>query len=347
MLINKSQNLSSLEQAIVSTCLYFDIFDYPLTLVELWKWLYVNFQFSISNFQLKGAKISDIQEVLENSENLKKVIESKNGFYFLKGKENFVDLRFQKYKFAQLRWKKLKRIVTLLQAIPNVMMIAACNMMAINDIKPESDIDVFIIIKKNRIWLTRFLITLLVRAVGQWRHKKRIAGKICLSFYITDDALNLQSIAKKPYDIYLTYWVTLIVPLYKNQNFNSKFKNNKIQKDIYQEFLKANFWVNEYLPNFISFEPVKFERKVSENKFFNLIKIIGERISDSRIGDWSEKLFKKIQKQKMEKNYQSAYYKKDLSVIISDQMLKFHELDRRILVRNLFEKKMAEISQKI
>lgn len=331
---NQNSKLNDLEKAIISAIAYFDIYNYPLTLCEIWKWLYIN-KSQISNpksqnYNLK-FKISDVQEILKNSKNLKKIIETKDGFYFLKGREKFVDLRFQKYKFAQPRWKKLKRIVTLLQIIPNVKMIAACNTMAINDIEPESDIDVFIIIKKNRIWLTRFLITLIVAALGQWRHKKRIANKICLSWYITDENLNLNWVLKKPYDILLTFWITLVCPI--------------LDRGVYNKFIKENQWVRDFLPNHIKYEPILFERKFSKIFILDILRRFLEKIFEGKLGNLVERWFKKIQILKMKKNFQSHIQKDNTDVVISDKMLKFHEIDRRTLIRGLFEKKIAQISQ--
>ncbi|MEW6407589.1 MAG: hypothetical protein AB1465_02775 [Patescibacteria group bacterium] len=354
-------NLSAQEQSILSTITFFDIFNYPLTLFEMWKWQYKNFQFPISNFQsnsksqISNSKISEIQKILENNENLRKVIESKNGFYFLQGREELVARRRDLYRNAEERWKKLQRVANILQYVPNVKMIAACNTLPINDFKPESDIDAFIIVKKNRIWQTRFFVTALVGLLGQWRHKKNIAKKICLSFYVTDDALNLEPIAKKPYDIYLAYWIALVAPLYVSGCHSEGTEGERkisltaggffasAQDDVYRKFLHANSWVKNYLPNFIGFEPVEFERKVGKSRFFDSIKEIKEKISDSKIGDWFEKFFKKIQKNKMGKNYQSAYRRGGSNVIISDQILKFHEIDRRDEFRKIFELKLAKI----
>lgn len=344
-----SNNSTPQVQSILSTLAFFDIFNYPLTVFEIWKWFYKNYGVAKRSFASDEAsasslqqelKISDIQELLENNETLKKVIATKNGFYFLKGREELVARRLNLYREAEARWRKLRKIAAILQVVPNVKMIAACNTLPINDFKPESDIDVFIIVKKNRIWQTRFFVTALVSLLGQWRHKKNVAKKICLSFYITDNALNLEPIAKKPYDIYLAYWVALVAPLYIEKP-KPQIKNQEL--NIYREFLNANSWVRNYLPNFIGFEPVEFERKVGKSRFFDSVKKIKEEISDSKIGDWFEKFFKKIQKNKMRKNYQSAYYRNGSNVIISDQMLKFHEIDRREEFRKIFELKLAKI----
>lgn len=328
-MMHSNLELNSLEKAIISTIVYFDIFNYPLTLIEIWKWLYIDQKLSVN---LK-FKISDIQEVLGKSKNLKKIIETKNGFYFLKGKEKLINLRFQRYKFNQSRWKKLRRITMFLQMIPDVKMIAACNTMAINAIEPKSDIDVFFIITKNRIWQIRFLITLVVAALGQWRHGKRIAGRICLSLYTIDENLNFKPISKKPYDIYLIYWITLVYPI--------------LDRETYIKFIQQNNWISNFLPNYITYEPVLFERKISKIFILDNLRKVLEKILEGNFGDLVEKWFKKIQLLKMKKNYYSRMYEDSTDVVISDKMLKFHERDRRVLIRDLYEKKMAKISQLI
>ena len=317
------ENLTVLERAIVSTIIYFDIFDYPLTLIEIWKWLYIENQ--NSNFKFK---IVDIQNILKNSENLKNVIEKKNGLYFLKGKKELIKLRQKRHKLIQRRWKKLRRLTILLQLIPNVKMIAACNNMAINSIKPESDIDVFIIVKKDRIWQTRFLITLLIAALGQWRHRRKIANKICLSFYLTDDNLNLSWLTKKPYDIYMIYWLALVFPL--------------LDRGVYNSFILENKWARRYLPNFIKYDPVLFERKVSEIFALDVIRKLLETILEKKLGDFVEFWFKKIQMAKMRKR-STRWEKNGTDVVISDQILKFHENDRRLEFREKFENKLENV----
>ena len=68
------EQLNELENAILKTLAFFDIFDYPLTLVEIYKWLYL--PDSKNKYQL-----SDILDVLESGI-LEMRIERQNGFYF-------------------------------------------------------------------------------------------------------------------------------------------------------------------------------------------------------------------------------------------------------------------------
>lgn len=340
-LSNYSDKLNNLEKAIISTLAYFKVHKYPLTLLEIYKWLNQNFQFpmplrqvvgeeTISNFQLKDIKISEVQKALDESENLKKIVSCKNGFYFLKNDEELVDLRKKRHNLAKDRWKKLRRIVSILQIVPNLKMLAACNTLVLNDIKEDSDIDVFVIIKDGRMWQTRFFITALVALLGQWRHKGNIANKICLSFYVTDQKMNLEWLAKKPYDPMLTYWVTFVCPL--------------LDRGVYNQFIKENNWVKNYLPNFIKYNPNLLERRVAKIFVFDILRKPLEMILNTKIGDFIEKIFKRIQEGKMKENSDS-WKRNDTDVVIIDQMLKFHEKDRRDYFREVYEENLESIEK--
>lgn len=335
--------LNELEKSIVSTLAYFSVHKYPLTLMEICKW---RNRFRIMNYEsgptgfvgrIREGRmmVSDIQRVLDDSENLKRIRGCKNGFYFLKGfssrrdDENLIELRKKRHNLAQDRWKKLRKITTILQIIPNVKMFAACNTLVLNDIKENSDIDVFVIIKEGRMWQTRFFITALVALLGQWRHRDNIANKICLSFYVTDKNLNLKWLAKKPYDPMLVYWITFVYPL--------------LDRSIYDKFIKENDWIKEYVPNFIKYNPNLLERKVEKIFIFDILRRLSEAILNTKIGDLLEKFFKKIQEGKMKKNTDS-WKREDTDVIISDQMLKFHEKDRRDKFREEYEENLENIS---
>ncbi len=324
--MENNYNIVELERAILSTVVYFDIFNYPLTETEIYKWLYLQEGKKITK---SAFGILDIKKKIEKSEYLKNKINFKHGYYYLGGREELIFRRKKNHIVALKRWQKLQRICYLLKVIPFVRLIAACNTMAIHDIKPTSDIDVFIIVKSGRIWLTRFLITTLVGIIGQWRHKDNIANKICLSFYTTDTNLNFYNLSKKPYDIYLIYWIALVVPL--------------LDRGIYNKFMQANNWIKESLPNLYNYEPIIYERKVSLGGITDMINKIWEKILAKKGGDKLEDYLRKIQMIKMEKNYFSAAKKNNTDVIISDQMLKFHEVDKRVEYREKFESKLRRV----
>ena len=324
------KKLNNLEKAIISTLAYFKVHKYPLTLLEIYKWLYVDRIKNLeSRIKERKIKVSDIQKTLDESESLKKVIKCKNGFYCLRGDENLVELRKKRHNLAQSRWKKLRRIATILQIVPNLKLFAACNTLVLNDIREDSDIDVFVIIKDGRMWQTRFFITVLVALLGQWRHKNNIANKICLSFYVTDKKMNLKWLAKKPYDPMLTYWVTFIYPL--------------LDRGVYGKFIEENKWVKNHVPNFIKYNPNLLERRVAKVYIFDILRKLLEAILNTGIGNFVEKIFKKIQIGKMKKG--DSWKRDNTDVVISDQMLKFHEKDRRDYFRKVYEENLVDIEK--
>ena len=301
-MLNENQNL--LEKAILKTLAFFDIFDYPLTLVEIYKWLYQ----PDKNYQL-----SDVSQFLD-SENLKDKISDKNGFYFLKGRERIIQTRLERHQLAEKKFKIVLRTVKRLRWLVFVKMIAVCNTAGYNNAMAKSDIDFFIIIKSGRLWWSRLVIILLTQLLGLRRHNKKIANRICLSFYITEDHLNLSNIALPPADPYLVYWLATLAPIYDLNQAN--------------DFWQANNWLKGYLPNF--YRPVLNNRRfVTDGWPRRIFKKINSRILTGPVGSWLEKVAEFIQLEKIKKNISSIASQPDTRVIIADDILKFHETDRR------------------
>ena len=91
-----------------------------------------------------------------------------------------------------------------------------------NAANENSDIDLFIITKNNRIWTSRIFLTLILSLLGQRKTAKKHAGKFCLSFFITENHLRLEDIAIKD-DIYLRYWIETLVPIVNKNNIFERF----------------------------------------------------------------------------------------------------------------------------
>jgi len=314
---------SELEKAILATLAYFDIFDYPLTLMEIFRYLY---QPSAVNYQSPDTFL-DLQQVLHSNQNLKEAISQKNGFYFLKGREDLIKKRQERHDIAQPKWKIAQKAAKYLQLVPFIKMMAVCNTLAYDNAEEKSDIDFFVVVKSGRMWTARFIATVLIQFLGLRRYNRKIRDRICLSFYVTEDNLDLSNMAIQD-DIYLRYWITQVVPLY-------------VRDDMDVKFAKANKWTKNYLPNFVLYQAGQ-NRKVLDNRFFIAVRTIREKMLRGRLGDATEGWLRKIQKSKMDKNTQSLAQKLGTEVIISDKMLKFHEIDRREEFRKKFNEKLDE-----
>ena len=222
--------MNSLDKAILETIIYYDLFDYPLTAVELWQWLWKY-----------KCKLSELVFCLEKSEFLNRHIETKNGFYFLKGRKNLLSIRKIRRDYSIQKWKKALRAVSFLRFIPFLKGVILCNSIAHFNAKEDSDIDLFIIVKDKYLWLTRFLITISLHILKMRRHGDKINNRICLSFYITDNNLDLEELAYKG-DVHFYYWLLHFVPIF--------------DVEIYKEFLNKNKWLQKYIPRAKAWETI-------------------------------------------------------------------------------------------
>jgi hypothetical protein len=292
---------TEVEKCIVQTIIYFNIFDFPLTSWEVYKNLW----------QPEGKYT--FREVTTTLDNLvkKKTLGINEGFYFLKRKDNPVAIRKQKYLLAQSKMKVAKRAIKLIYHLPFIRAIFVCNNLAYQNANQESDIDLAIITKKNRLWTARFFSTLLMKIMKKRPTKNNHKNKICLSFYIADNHLNLEKLAY-PDDIHFIYWV---------KQFLLVSPNNKTVKN----FQDSNFWTNKHLPNL---KLVKTTRRWVVTSCCKC-KTGVELILLNPLGSLLEKTLKKLQLKLMPKHLLQMNKEQNSNVVINDKILKFHDKDKR------------------
>ena len=277
-------NNNKLKKAIIDVIAFFDLFNCPLTVFEIWKYL-----------NLKQETIYSISKILDSNE-LNNIISQKNGFYFLVGKEKIVKLRINEYNLSCEKFKIGLKAAQKLRYINGVKMVAICNNIFY---KKESDIDFFIITSPNRIWLTRLLVTLIIHFYGLRRYDKKIADKICLSFYISENKMNLKDITLKS-DPYFYIWLANLYPLYiSSQSSAERLRRERF--DCYKIFLMENSWIKKYLPNIFN-KKTSYLRSVSDNIFSIMLKKINNLWFSGMMGNFLEKKVKKAQLKKMVKN---------------------------------------------
>ena len=322
--LESDRNLSPLQKAIIQTVAYFDLFNFPLTLLELYDKLWLP---GYSNQGGEKISLLKIKEEVE-AERICQIVESKNGFYFLKGREELLEERRKGYNIANRKYGIALRTAGYLKYIKGVKMIAVCNTLASGHIKEESDIDFFIVTAKNRIWLTRLLVTIVVQLLGVRRYKDKVKDRICLSFYITEDRLNLKEVTYD-FDPHFYYWLSAFSLLYDD--------------GIFKRFSAENGWLKKYMP-FLALRETHEQHRVRDNCFSCYFKKINGLWQGSFIGNIFERVARRMQLKKMSRNKFSVAGMNDKRVIISDKMLKFHEKDRRVEYRERWLEKLKEIS---
>jgi len=314
---------TDLEKAIIATLVYFDIFDFPLTAFEIWQWLWLEPKRTDSH------SYYSVRKNLRENHNLIRLIDSQDGFYFLKNRERIVGLRLENYKVAERKFKKARRFIKILRLAPFIKMVAVCNSLAFSNAGDYSDIDFFIITQKKRIFLARLWANFLPKILGRRPTKSDTQDKLCFTFFISEDKLNIEDLQCNHPDIYLAHWVTQIFPIY------DPYK-------LYQAFIKNNVWVAKYFPNF-RHNDMNDRRKVGKNFFVRLSCFFIGLGYRSFWGDWQETIARKFQL------FFLPYHLKKLAnqdtrVVISDQVLKFHDNDRRTKFKEMYEEKMVKVT---
>lgn len=206
-----------IRKRIYETICWFDLFDRPLLGMEVYKYLFKN--------------DSDLKNVRKN---LRKMIGTdlsrKGNLYCLKGREEIFDIFKKRQVFSKKKWRRAKFVGMLLRKVPFVRGVAVSQSLAIDNAKEKSDIDLFIITAKNKLWTSRALVNLMLDTFRLRSLKSK--APICPSFLIVRDSLDLGGAALKPKDIYLAYWVASLRPLFG--------------KEIFKEFLRENKWIRQY-----------------------------------------------------------------------------------------------------
>ncbi len=297
----------SLKQAILATLHYFDLFDFPLTLSELEEYLY--------GWSAPKEVIAESMRSLEG-------VEYGDGFYFLAGRQELVEIRRHREKTAQKLWKKVQRYARLFVLCPFVRMVAVCNTLAYWNTKETSDIDLFVITAPGRMNTARFFMKFLTQIFGIRVHHEKIAGRFCLSFFVIETSMNLSPIAHS-FDPHLAYFVLSTKPFFGFQT--------------HRDFLKANeAWVGRYFRRSLQWSGGEQKRYPAAN----CLRWISEKIL-SLFGGFGESYFAK----QLERRDQihNKKFPKSTSIIMRRDIFKFHEHDPREEIAKKFLERLAQI----
>ena len=287
----------NLTESIRQTIAFFDLFDFPLTANEVHQHLY---------HYKKPVHITEIKGLLDELPDIEKI----HNYYMIKGRGHLIDVRKGHKFIAEKWWGRVRQYGQYLVKVPFVKMIAICNNLAYDNASETSDIDLFIVIKKGRLWTARLIITLILQFYGVRRHGNKVTGRFCLSFFITPNKLNIQPLLKSHEDPYLAYWTKLIMPIYGKETYEKyKKKNKDWLADEYG--LRFNELNNKAFP---------FTEKNKHKNFW-------EWLLNGFIGNQLENIIRFFFKRRTLKKKVQLGLK--ASVVVSDEMLKFHNHDRR------------------
>ncbi len=310
-----------LYQSVVRTIAFFDIFDHSLTDRELFEYLHnppVKPKLDFASFVLKTRHFPGAQ------------IASTQGLWHLVGREALVPLRTERSVHLEYKLRKLKKAVRLFSATPFVRGVLVCNTLAFNAADPDSDIDVLVIVKRGRMWVARFFTTIIMSLFRLRRTKKKITNRICLSFYLADRALNLSKFRIATEDIYLSYWIRTLIPVYDPDQLGDSM-------------LRANHeLLAPFLPHARHVGPTMHYMGERQRDRRNITHVL-EYVLQGHFGDRVEDITRSFQRRKIMHNSRSLVHAKDTRVVVNDSILKFHENDRRLRYRDEWIERLEKL----
>lgn len=300
-----SKNLSKIDHAILETISFFDVLGIPLNSTEIYNYLY---KYKCTFTELEKS----IEELVARSR-----IEKINSYFVLSGHgDKLIENKSESNKYIIKLTKRAKKATKILSTCPYIKAVLVCNSLAFENVNKESDIDLLIITKRNRIFLARFIATLVIHIFGFRRHGNKIDGRVCLSFFLSEDALDLNIVAIKPEDIYLTYWLVTLIPYIGLKKYN--------------EILNKNIWAIKKLPNF------KKPQNLKELKTGKISKIVSSSLETvleiTGLGFLLNKVLRKWLKSRAKKKIEKLKLSKAVNscgIIVTDTLQKFHDQDQR------------------
>ncbi len=206
-------SISDIEWGILQVIAYFDLFDYPVTAKEIHRYL-------------PGIPVSyrQILEALTSSRLISNLIRSTNEFYTFADHSFLVDLRIERSKLAQEKWSQLLKYTRLLSLIPFARMVAVTGTLAMNIATIDSDIDLFVVAGRNKVWTCRAFFVILVHLL------KSFDIHLCPNYVISE-----QHIIFEDRNMYVAHEITQMIPL--------------LGLETYWSLRKTNCWTNQFLPN--------------------------------------------------------------------------------------------------
>lgn len=295
---------NKIQKAIREAIAFFDLFDYPLSSAEVWRYCFLECSLERTEKELvllKGAGS----------------IKEKDGFYFLTGRDDIIRIRKERLEHSKRKFVKAGFIVKIFKIMPWIKMVAIGNIIGKNNLKDDSDIDLFIITEKNRIWLIRLFCNFVTKILGLRPTEKDMRDKICLSFFISEEDLDLEKLMLDDgLDIYFIYWMADLKMIYDKQGAWDKFR-------------RANSWIYKYLPN-LDIEKKNLKEYTFAWFWINFKKAV--RLTFDRLEIKAGKFQRKILPERIKERMN-----KGTEVVVSDKILKMHVNDRREEYKNKFK----------
>lgn len=221
--------------------------------------------------QTKKRVTAEISSLLAHLEK-ERVIFSRDERYSLAKTPDIDEIK----KRAEIARQKIARnrfFFSLMQMIPFVEASAITGSVSMENANEKSDIDIFCVVKRGRIWTARILLLTLAELFGRRRDQRYALDKLCFNCFITNNAsFPLQNIAS-------AHMLARAIPLFENGPLET--------------FFAENAWMHEYVSR-PSFAPL-----ISFSRPFRAISLATAWLLSGSIGNALERALARWQMRRL------------------------------------------------
>lgn len=203
---------SSLERAAFATLAYADVFDYPLNIFDVHRYMHG-----------LAAPLQDVRRALTGLQGIS-LVEGCDGFYTLPDRTHLLEKRREREISAWRAWPLVQSYARKIASLPFVRMVALTGSLAARNADPGADMDYLLVTAPRRLWICRAEIILLARWAARQGHI------ICPNYLISERDLNF-----KERNFYTAHELAQMVPL--------------AGLEVYKRLRVANHWTTTFLPN--------------------------------------------------------------------------------------------------
>lgn len=201
---------------ILKVLAYFDIFQYPLTLSEIRRYMCTHEDDGLMQYALEQL-IAD------------QTIYCHQGFYTLHNNSLLAYRRRENNRRANVLLPKALKIGRFLSKFPFITGVFISGSLSKNCADEKADIDFFIITRANRLWIARTIMHLFKKLTFVTGHQHFF----CMNYYLDEEALLIGD-----QNIYTAFEIATLIPV--------------AGKDASEHFFYANKWVARFFPAFYS-----------------------------------------------------------------------------------------------
>jgi hypothetical protein len=241
---------SDLDSAILRTLFYADVFQFPMRIEEIHRFLIGC-----------AVPLETVEAALTQSAWLAEHIEMADGYVALRERDYPIPQRAAREAASAVLWAQAQRWGAVLARLPFVRMVALTGALAMRNAENlDDDLDFLIVTTPRRVWTARAAAILLVRLA-------RLFGvHLCPNYVLAETALT-----QDRQDLYMAHEIAQMIPL-----------SGVV---IYEAMRQANRWAAAYLPN----APARAEAESEQHPQGHWLQRMAERVLGGAVGDALER----------------------------------------------------------